>query len=129
MPPLPGVTLTVACPLPATAVGVPGVPGGPGITAVEALDEPEVPLPLVAVAVNVYDVPFVRLLTTQLVAGTVTVHVAPPGAAVTVYEVGAVPLPAVTLTVASPLPGTAVGVPGVPGGGPAAGVTELEALE
>ena len=106
------------------------MPGGPGTTAADAADEPEVPLPFVAVAVKVYDVPFVRPLTTQLVAGTVTVHdLEPSSTAVTVYDVGVVPLPAVTLTVACPLPATAVGVPGVPGGGPAAGVSPLEAVE
>jgi hypothetical protein len=50
---MPAVTETVACPLPAMAVGVPGTPGGPGMTATEAADEPDVPSAFVAVAVNV----------------------------------------------------------------------------
>jgi len=46
----------------------------------------------------------------------VTVHVAPPGEAVTVYEVGTTPvLGAVTVIVTCPSPGTAVGAGGVPG--------------
>jgi hypothetical protein len=129
VPPLPADTVTVACPLPATAVGVPGVPGGPGITALEAVDDPDVPSLFVAVDVNVYEVPFVRPVTVQLVAGDVTVHVfVLSSTAVTVYDVGE-PVPAVTVTTACELPATALGVPGVPGGGPAAGVTEPDALE
>lgn len=53
VPPLPADTVTVACPFPATAVGVPGAPGGPGITAFDAAEGPEVPLLFVAVEVNV----------------------------------------------------------------------------
>jgi hypothetical protein len=46
----------------------------------------------------------------------VTVQVAPPGDAVTVYEVGVPPeVGALTVTVACALPATAVGVPVVPG--------------
>ena len=49
----------------------------------------------------------------------VTVHVlvTPPtcGDALTKYEAGAPPLPAVTVTVADPSPATAVGAVGVPG--------------
>ena len=49
--------MTVACPLPATAVGVPGVPGAAtgaaGVTAVEAVDDADVPTLLVAVDVKV----------------------------------------------------------------------------
>lgn len=79
MPPVPGATtVTVAPPLLATAVGVPGVPGAAfavGLTELEAADEPEVPTPLVAVEVKVYDVPGVSPETTHDVAGDVTVHV------------------------------------------------------
>jgi glycerate-2-kinase len=39
---------------------------------------------LLAVEVNVYDVPFAKPVIVQLVAGETTVHVAPPGDAVTV---------------------------------------------
>jgi hypothetical protein len=57
----------------------------------------------------------------------VTVQVAPPGEAVTVYEVGVPPDPgAATVTDACPLPATALGAPGVPGAG-GTGVTEFEA--
>ena len=121
LPPLPAETVTVAEALPATAVGVPGIPGGPGMTADDADEAPEVPLPFVAVDVNVYEVPFVRPVTVQLVAGDVTVQVNAPGDDVTVKEVGE-PVPAVTVTVAWAVsgPATAVGVPGVPGGGPGA---------
>jgi hypothetical protein len=111
------VTVTVACPFPATAVGAFGIAGAPGLTEADADDALEVPLPFVAVAVKVYALPSVSPDTAQDVAGGVTVHVAPPGAAVTVYEVGVPPLPADTVTVAWPLPATTVGVPGVPGGG------------
>ena len=49
--------MTVACPLPATAVGVPGVPGAAtgaaGVTAVEAVDAVDVPPLLVAVDAKV----------------------------------------------------------------------------
>jgi hypothetical protein len=52
----------------------------------------------------------------QEVAGDITVHVAPPGDAVTVYEVGAPPVEgATTEIVAFPSPAETVGVPGVPG--------------
>ena len=128
VPPVPlSVTVTVAWPLPATAVGVLGIAGAPGLTDADTEDALEVPLPFVAVAVKVYALPSVSPDTAQDVAGGVTVHVAPPGAAVTVYEVGVPPLPADTVTVTSPLPGPtdAVGVPGVPGGG--CGVTAVEA--
>ena len=69
------------------------------------------------------------VIAVQLVAGDVTVHVVVlSSTAVTVYDVGE-PVPAVTVTTACELPATALGVPGVPGGGPAAGVTEPDALE
>jgi hypothetical protein len=78
------VIVTVACPSPPTAVGVPGTPGGAsGVTEFEAADDPDVPVVFVAVVVNVYAMPFVRPVTTHEVAGEVTVHVAPPPDAVT----------------------------------------------
>ena len=57
--------------------------GAAGVIAalVELVDE--VPVALVAVAVNVYEVPFVNGEMTHEVAGDVTVQVAPPGDAVT----------------------------------------------
>ena len=60
--------------------------------------------------------PLVRPVIVQEVAGEITVHVAPPGDAVTVYEVGAPPEDgATTVIVALPSPEETVGVPGVPG--------------
>ncbi len=71
-----------------------------------------------------------RVVTLQDVAGDVTVHVLVLSwTAVTVYEEGVAPLPAETVSVTCELPATAVGVPGVPGGGPATGFTALDALE
>jgi hypothetical protein len=54
-----------------------------GVTGVDGSLAADVPSAFVAVTVNVYAVPFVRPVTTQLVAGTVTTH-DPPGAPVTV---------------------------------------------
>ncbi len=74
---MPADTDTVTLPeaLPTTAVGVPGVPGGRvGVTAVDGLEDPEVPSLFDAVAVNVYDVPFVNPVTAHEVAGTVIVR-------------------------------------------------------
>ncbi len=60
-----------------------GAPGGPsGVTALEAGEAGEVPRALVAVAVKVYDDPWVRPLTVQLVVEVVQVK--PPGEEVTV---------------------------------------------
>lgn len=57
MPPVTGATtVTVAPPLLATAVGVPGVPGATlavGVTAFDDADKPDVPTPFVAVDVKV----------------------------------------------------------------------------
>ena len=60
--------------------------------------------------------PLVSPVIVQEVAGEMTVQVAPPGDAVTVYEVGAPPDDGATIViVAFPSPGVTVGVPGVPG--------------
>ena len=60
--------------------------------------------------------PLVSPVIVQEVAGEITVHVAPPGEAVTVYEVGEPPEDgATTVIVALPSPEETVGVPGVPG--------------
>jgi len=69
----------------------------------------------------------VRPVTVHEVAGLVTVQVRPPGVEVTVYEAGAPPVPAATVTVAEPSPATAVGAGGVPGA--AIGLTEPDAAE
>ena len=88
MPPLPALTVIVAEPSPATAVGAGGVPGaavaGAGLTEPEAVEPPDVPPALVAVAENVYAVPLVRPVTVHEPDAPVTVHVRPPGDAVTV---------------------------------------------
>jgi hypothetical protein len=58
----------------------------------------------------------VRPVIVQEVADEITVQVAPPGDAVTVYDVGAPPEDgATTVIVAFPSPEDTVGVPGVPG--------------
>jgi hypothetical protein len=86
-----------------------------------------VPAALVAVAEKVYGVPLVRPVTVHEVAGLVTVQVKLPGVDVTVYEAGAPPTPAATVTVDEPSPATAVGAGGVPG--TATGLTELDAAD
>lgn len=76
------------------AEGAPGVPGAAtGVTALEAAEAPEVPMELVAVEVKVYDVPLVNPDTVHDSgeAEDTSVQVAPPGAAVTVYESAAPP--------------------------------------
>jgi hypothetical protein len=55
---------------------------------------------LVAVALKVYEVPLERPATAHDPDAPVTVQVAPPGEAVTLYEVGVPPDPAETVTVA-----------------------------
>lgn len=54
-----------------------------GVTVFEAALAAEVPAPLVALAVKVYEVPLVRPVTSHEVAGELTVQVAPPGEAAT----------------------------------------------
>jgi hypothetical protein len=107
---------------------MPGWPGTvAGVTDADATDAAEVPgAVFVAVAVNVYAVPFVRPVTGHDPEAPVTVHVPPEtaGDAVTVYEVGAPPrvpsvaVPAATVTVTLESPATTVGVAGVPAGKP-----------
>ena len=65
---------------PDTPVGAPGTVAG--TTAEDALEAVPVPAAFVAVTVNVYEVPFVRPVTVQLVVDVV--HVRPPGDEVTV---------------------------------------------
>lgn len=85
MPGAGAVQLTVAEPLPATAVGAAGADGGsPGVAERDTLDASLVPSPLVAVTVTVYAVPLVSPVRVQFVAGGVAVHVAPSGEAVAV---------------------------------------------
>jgi hypothetical protein len=80
------VKATVACPLPAVAEVIAGAPGTVrGVTALEGADAGPVPALFDAVTVNVYAVPFDRPLTTIGLDGPLAV--APPGLAVTVYDV------------------------------------------
>ena len=94
--------------------GVGGV-GDVGVTAFDAALDPEVPMPLLAVAVNVYAVPGDSPVTLHDVAGVVIVHDPPAGLEVTAKLLGVPPDPGVTLTVADPAPATATGAAGVPG--------------
>ena len=72
---------------PETPVGTPGTVAG--TTAPDAVDAEPVPAAFVAVTVNVYEVPFVRPVTVQLVVAVV--QVSDPGEDVTVYPVIALP--------------------------------------
>ena len=62
------VLTTVTVPI----VGAPGTAAG--VTALEALDKPDVPAELVAVALKKYDVPFVKPLTIHEPDAPVTVQ-------------------------------------------------------
>jgi hypothetical protein len=65
-----------------TPVGTPGFPAG--LTDADDAEPELLPVALFATVENEYEVPFVRPVIVQEVAGDITVHVAPPGAAVTV---------------------------------------------
>jgi len=119
LPPLEagGVNTTLACPTPGVALFITGAPGNAaGLTARERAEAGPVPTAFVALTVKVYDVPFVRPVTT---IGLVRpVAILDPGLDVTVYEViGAPPLFAggVKLTEACAFPATAVTVLGAEG--------------
>ena len=77
------LNVTVALALPAVALPIVGAPGTiAGVTLFDAADAEPVPMPFVAVTLNVYAVPFVSPLT---VIGLVEpVPVRPPGLEVTV---------------------------------------------
>ena len=79
---------TVILPVPAcAAVPLTGAPGSvAGVNAFDAAEAEPVPVPFVAVTVNVYDVPFVSPVTVHHVFDVT--HVTPPGDDVTVYDVG-----------------------------------------
>src|SRR5262245_1269934 len=136
LPPLDdgAVQVTAACPLPATALTPVGAPGGrAGTPGLDPADAVPVPTAFVAVTVNVYVVPFVRPVTVALVAVPAAVAVRPPGDAVTVKPVIALPpfeSGAVQVTVACWFPAqasTPVGAPGTVAGD--RGVTALDAVE
>ncbi len=62
-----------------------GAPGTlPGVTGDVAAEAALSPSDALVTAVKVYAVPFVSPVTVQVVVGAITVHVAPPGEAVTV---------------------------------------------
>ena len=74
----------------------------------------ESPVFTFAMVVNVYAVPAVKPVIVHDPDAPVTVHFAPPGVAVTSYEVGVKPpVGAVTVIVALSSPATTVGTPGV----------------
>jgi hypothetical protein len=74
------IQLTVAWRLPAVAVTPVGASGGPvGVTILDAVEAGPVPNALVAVTVNVYEVPLVSPLTTALLAEPPAVPIIPPG--------------------------------------------------
>jgi len=104
------------------------VVGATGVDALEATEEPDVPPAFEAVALNVYDVPFVKPVTVQLPDEPVTVHVNEPGVDVTRYDAGVPPEPAATVTTADETPASAVGAGGVPGT-IGCGVTAFEAAD
>jgi hypothetical protein len=56
---------------------------GAGVALAEEADATLLPVVFVATAVNVYAVPYVKPVNVQVVAGTVIVHKAEPGDAVT----------------------------------------------
>jgi hypothetical protein len=62
-----------------------------GVALNEATDDADVPVAFVAVEVNVYEVPLLKPVIVQEPLDPLTVQVAPPGDAVTVYEVGTPP--------------------------------------
>ena len=84
----------------------------------------ESPVLTFAMVVNVYAVPAVKPVIVHDPDAPVTVHFAPPGVAVTSYEVGVKPpVGAVTVIVALSSPATTVGTPGVFGVVLASGTT------
>jgi hypothetical protein len=106
LPPVaPAVYPTVAEPLPAVAVPIVGAPGTVvAVMLFEAEEAAEVPIALVAVTVNVYEVDDVKPVTVN--GEDAPAAVSPPGLDVTVYEVIAeLPLyaGAVKVTDAAPL--------------------------
>ena len=96
--------------------------GSFGATDADAADG-VLPASFVAATVNVYFVPTVKPVTTQVSSAPVGEHVFDSGVDVTVYfETASPPLStgAVHVTAISPLPATVVGVPGADGTTPAA---------
>jgi hypothetical protein len=125
------VKATLAWALPAVAMPIVGAPGAPsGTTPFEEAEGVPVPAALVAVTVNVYEVPFVSPSTVIALHGAMHVPVMPPGEEVAVYEVIAAPpslAGAVKSTVACALPGDAMPIVGAPG--TVAGVAPFDAAD
>jgi len=123
---------TDACCSPAVAVmsaGAAGAVGGSGTTAFEGDDAEPLPAPLVAVTVNVYEVPAVRPVTNAAVRVPSTVAVALPGDAVTVYAVIALPPSAGAVHVTDAEFGPAVAVTPVGAAGRSAGTIAFDAAD
>jgi len=120
-PPVGAVTVIVALSSPATTVGTPGVFGFVLARTVVDADgalAAELYVDLLAIVVNVYAVPAVRPVMVHDPEAPSTVHFAPPGDAVTSYDVGVRPLVgATTVMVALSSPATTVGATGVFGSG------------
>jgi hypothetical protein len=120
-PPVGAVTVIVALSSPATTVGTPGVFGFVFARTVVDADgalAAELYVDLLAIVVNVYAVPAVRPVIVHDPEAPSTVHFAPPGDAVTSYDVGVRPLVgATTVIVALSSPATTVGAAGVFGSG------------
>jgi hypothetical protein len=120
-PPVGAVTVIVALSSPATTVGTPGVFGFVFARTVVDADgalAAELYVDRLAIVVNVYAVPAVRPVMVHDPEAPVTVHFAPPGDAVTSYDVGVRPLVgATTVIVALSSPATTVGISGVFGSG------------
>ena len=88
------------------------------VTAGDAALAGELNPALIATVANVYAVPAVKPEMVQDPDAPVTVHVAPPGDAVTTYDVGVrPPVGGVTVIVALSSPETTVGIPGAFGSG------------
>jgi len=114
------IQLTVTCPSPAEATTPVGAPGtvASGITHADAVDAGPVPTPFWALTVKLYGVPFLSPDTVQTNGPEVHVHVFAVGELVTVYLVIGLPpefIGADQKTMTRPLPGLAVGVPGLVG--------------
>jgi hypothetical protein len=95
-----------------TAVGAPGTPSG--TTVVDREDGRPTPPRLAAVTVKVYEIP--PLSPVKTIGLVVAVAVAPPGEAVTVYELTG-PGGGVKLTLAAPTSAVAETLPGAAGAG------------
>jgi hypothetical protein len=122
-------TDTLTAPSPATAPGAVGTLGfAIGVTDADAADAADVPPALLAVAANVYAVPFVRPDTTHDPDAPVIVHDAPPGDASTVCDVaGHASSASATVTLTDPSPMATLGAAGTLGTG--IGVTDPDAAD